>query len=116
MQISAEKLGGALAALRASQPEKRLVVEVGSEEEGVDMAQAGADVLQLERFTPAAVRALRFRLNAMQRYPKPASAGGVTLANALDYARAGADLLVTSAPYFATPADVEVRVGPVPTD
>ena len=39
-----------------------------------------------------------------------APAGGVTLANALDYARAGADLLVTSAPYFAPPADVKVTI------
>jgi len=37
-----------------------------------------------------------------------APAGGVTVHNALDYARAGADLLVSSAPYHAPPADVKV--------
>ena len=41
-----------------------------------------------------------------------APAGGVTAANAVDYARAGADFLVSSAPYFAPPADVKVVIGP----
>ena len=41
-------------------------------------------------------------------------AGLPTLAgNALAYARAGADLLVSSAPYFAPPAEVQVRIDPV---
>jgi molybdenum transport protein len=34
----------------------------------------------------------------------------VTAVNALAYARAGADLLVSSAPYFAPPADVKVLI------
>jgi molybdenum transport protein len=102
----------ALAALRRSQPEKRLVVEVGESDEALAMAQAGAEVLQLERFTPAALQALRERLAAAGLAPLLAPAGGVTLANALGYARAGADFLVTSAPYFAPPADVQVRIGP----
>ena len=53
---------------------------------------------------------LRERLRSEGLDPKLAPAGGVTLANALAYARAGADLLVSSAPYFAPPADVKVRI------
>jgi len=101
-----------LAALRAAQPEKRLVVEVGDEDSAVLLAQHGVDVLQLERFTPAALAALRRRLQALGLGAQLAPAGGVTAANAVDYARAGADLLVTSAPYFAPPTDVQVRIGP----
>ncbi|MDP5237969.1 hypothetical protein Q9Q94_00415 [Uliginosibacterium sp. 31-16] len=37
-----------------------------------------------------------------------APAGGVTLENAVAYASAGADFLVSSAPYFAPPRDVKV--------
>jgi molybdenum transport protein len=40
----------------------------------------------------------------------------VTAANAVDYARAGADFLVSSAPYFAPPTDVMVVVGPAPSE
>mgnify|MGYP003703640229 CR=1 FL=1 len=45
--------------------------------------------------------------------PRLAPAGGVNRGNALAYARAGADLLVSSAPYFAPPAEVQVRIDPV---
>ena len=104
----------ALAGLRRRQPEKRLVVEVGSAEEALAAAEAGADVLQLERFTPEALAALRATLGARGLQVKLAPAGGVNAANAVAYAHAGADLLVSSAPYWAPPADVKVafrRVG-----
>ena len=100
----------ALSALRRSQPEKRLVVEVGSEEDALAMAHAGADVLQLERFTPDRLAALRQSLRAQGLQAQLAPAGGVTVANAAGFARAGADFLVTSAPYFAPPADIRVSI------
>ncbi|MDL2337425.1 MAG: ModD protein [Pseudomonadota bacterium] len=105
-----------MTALRAAQPEKKLVVEVGSEDEAMGFARAGAEVLQLERFSPAALAALRRRLDAEGLRPLLAPAGGVTAANALDYATAGADFLVSSAPYFAPPADVKVFIGPPPSE
>lgn len=110
--VAREDLPAALARLRVVQPEKRLVVEVGDADEAVALARAGVDVLQLERFTPAALAALRERLAREGLHAALAPAGGVTVANALDYARAGADLLVTSAPYFAPPADVKVTIEP----
>jgi len=61
---------------------------------------------------PAAVAALRARLLEAGRRVLLAPAGGVTRPNALDFARAGADLLVSSAPYFAPPADVKVTITP----
>ena len=65
----------ALAALKRSQPEKRLVVEVGSMPEALAMARAGADVLQLERWTPDALRSLRTLLAAEGLAPRLAPAG-----------------------------------------
>lgn len=101
-----------LARLRSQQPEKRLVVEVGSPEDAWEAATAGAEVLQLERFSPAELAALRQRLHAAGLQPRLAPAGGVNLGNAAAYARAGADILVTSSPYFAPPAEVQVRLWP----
>jgi molybdenum transport protein len=98
--------------LRRNQPEKKLVVETGDADEAMSLARQGVEVLQLERFAPAALAQLRARLDAEGLQPLLAPAGGVTAANALDYARAGADLLVSSAPYFAPPADVKVAIGP----
>ncbi len=95
--------------LRKYQPEKRLVVEVGSLEEALAMATSGADVLQLERFTPEAVRQCKMTLHTSRLHPTLAVAGGVNAANAVAYADAGADILVSSAPYHAPSRDVEVR-------
>jgi molybdenum transport protein len=112
--IATDALPARFAALRAAQPEKRLVVEVGSIDEALAMARAGADVLQLERFSPDDLRALRTALRSQGLDVRLAPAGGVNASNAAAYAAAGADFLVTSSPYFATPADVAVRIQPAP--
>jgi molybdenum transport protein len=100
----------AVGRLRRSQPEKRLVVEVTSLQEAIAMAESGADVLQLERFTPDALRQCKLTLHQMRLHPMLAAAGGVNASNAVAYADAGADVLVSSAPYHAPPRDVEVRM------
>lgn len=99
-----------IAQLRRTQPEKKIIVEVGDPGEALRWALAGADVLQLEKFTPEAVAACR---EALQAFPAPsrpllAAAGGVRAGNAAAYVAAGAGLLVTSAPYTAPPQDVQV--------
>lgn len=90
-------------------PEKKLVAEVASIEEAVWLAEAGADVLQLERFTPETLAECKAALTARSLSVLVAPAGGVNVANAVAYARAGADFLVSSAPYFAPPRDVSVK-------
>lgn len=103
----------AFARIRRAWPEKKLVAEAGDLEEALWLAECGAEVLQLERFTPAALAACREALRARGLQVLLAPAGGVTLANAVAYAEAGADFLVSSAPYFAAPADVKVRFSPL---
>jgi molybdenum transport protein len=95
--------------LRKQQPEKRLVAEVTKLEEALALATSGADVLQLERFSPQAVRQCKVALHTSHLHPTLAVAGGVNAGNAVAYAEAGADVLVSSAPYSAPPRDVEVR-------
>jgi len=93
--------------LRRAQPEKKVVVEVTRLEDARRWAEAGADVLQLEKLSPEAVAACRAALGSGVR-PVLAVAGGLRAENAAAYAAAGADLLVTSAPYSAPPKDVQV--------
>lgn len=89
-------------------PEKKVVVEVCSPDDAQSAAEAGADVIQLEKFTADEVRATAGRL---ARYPLLiAAAGGINLGNAAAYAAAGAHILVTSAPYTAPPLDVKVTI------
>lgn len=101
--------------LRRSAPEKRLVIEVTTVEQAFAAAVAGFDVIQAEKFPPAEIAALTERIAisaALPRRPIIAAAGGVNAQNAAAYAAAGADVLVTSAPYLACPCDVQVRISP----
>jgi len=96
-----------IARLRRQCPEKRVVVEVHSADEA--LAWAEADVVQLEKFTPQAVAEVAARLAERGSAALIAAAGGINARNAEDYARAGARLLVTTAPHLAPPRDVQVR-------
>ncbi len=99
-----------VARLRRAQPERMVVVEVGTLSGAQRWAAAGVDALQLERFGPQEFadcrRALESRPDA--RRPLLLAAGGVGPDNAAAYAAAGADVLVTSFPYAAPPRDVRV--------
>jgi len=99
--------------LRHAQPEKKLAVEVADVTEALLWAQAGADVLQLEKFTPEEVAACRAALSdsGLRVHPLLAAAGGIRADNAAAYVAAGADFLVTSSPYWAPPRDVQVTFG-----
>ncbi len=98
-----------IARLRIGQPEKKIVVEVGSEDEALVWARAGAEVLQLEKFTPTTLMNCRALLEVEGLRPALVAAGGVRVDNVADYVAAGASLIATSAPYSAAPRDVRVQ-------
>lgn len=102
----------ALAALRRAMPEKKLVVEVASLAEARRLLAARPDILQCEKMSPAEVAAMGALVREQGGGVQVAVAGGVNARNAADYARAGAHILVTSAPYWAPPADVQVMITP----
>ena len=102
--------GETIATVKRAAPEKMIVVEVGSQEEALAWAAAGADIIQTEKFKPEAVASLCQALAGNKPRPRVAAAGGITADNAALYAAAGADILVTSAPYWGKPSDVSVRI------
>jgi molybdenum transport protein len=118
----------AMVELARRQPERLLTIEVDSVAEAAKLlgplAEAGAlpGVVQLDKGGPRGVADLRQLITDLSRSGGPgaagrtrtviAAAGGVTVDNATEYARAGADVLVTSAPYHAPPLDVTVRITP----
>lgn len=108
--LADEDQAAVLQRLRTACPERKIVVEVNSIEDALHLAQCGADVVQLEKFAPDQVATVVARLTEMTSPVKVAAAGGVKPSNAADYARAGAHILVSSAPYFAPPADVKVTI------
>ncbi|MDA8232974.1 MAG: ModD protein [Magnetospirillum sp.] len=108
--LGAVPLAEAIRRLKASCPEKKVVVEVTAEDDAGAAAEAGADVVQLEKFAPDRVAAVARRLAGGTALI--AAAGGINAANAAAYAAAGARILVTSAPYSAPPVDVKVTIVP----
>jgi molybdenum transport protein len=103
------------ARLRHEMPERSIGIEVANIAEALAAAEAGFHTIQLEKFAPADVARLVEQLGT----PKPghirpllAAAGGITPANAGDFVRAGAGLIVTSWPYAARPMDVAVTIVP----
>ncbi len=92
------------ARLRREAPEKKLAIEVTTL---ADALEAGFDIIQLEKMTPADVASVKQGASAGVLL---AVAGGVTPANAGEYVRARAALIVSSWPYTAKPADVAVTI------
>jgi len=96
--------------LRTTSPEKKLVIEVTAAAEAIAAASAGFDVIQAEKFAPDAIAEVVAAVRNLTPRPLVAAAGGINPDNAAAYARAGADVLVTSWPYTATPMDVAVKL------
>lgn len=111
-------LASAVERLRSAAPEKKLIMEATSLEDALAAAAAGFDVIQAEKFGPERAAKLVTELGPRRaigdgsRRPQIAAAGGINAENAAAYARAGADILVTSSPYLARPRDVQVRIIP----
>jgi molybdenum transport protein len=98
------------ARLRRAAPEKMLAIEVKTCADGLAAARAGFDVIPAEKFTTGEIARLAEALRALPKKPCLAAAGGIDAANAAAYAQAGAEVLVTSAPYLAPPRDVQVTL------
>lgn len=92
--------------LRAAQPERKIAVEAESVDAALQFAHAGVDEVLLSGMPPEDVAVVVQALVGMARRPLLAAVGQVDEGNAIAYATAGADLLVTAAPYSAPPLEV----------
>jgi molybdenum transport protein len=101
------------ACLHAAAPKRRLLAEATSVEEAVVLAEAGADIVQVERLPLDAVARIAASLAVLRPRPLLAVGGTFTPADAALHAAAGADLLVTATPYDAAPRDVQVTIEPL---
>lgn len=108
----ATPLAAHLARLAQAAPERRVAVEVNTLDEALAAARAGAEIVQVDKAVPDQIAQIAAALRGLERVPKLAAAGGINPGNAAAYAGAGADILVTSAPYYAAPRDVKVRLFP----
>ena len=89
---------------------RRLVVEAFSVDEAVLLAHAGVDTVQCDRLSPEQFAEVSRALADHGSRPVLAASGDIHEGNAAAYAQAGADVLVTSAPFAAAPLDVKVTM------
>ena len=105
-----ETLCSQLPAIKAGCPEKKVSVEVESLAHAVMAAEAGADIIQLDKLSPGSVEEISKQIKQVNSNVIIAAAGGIDENNAETYAAAGADVLVSSWMYFGKPADYKVTI------
>lgn len=98
--------------LRRAAPEKKAVIEATTPEEAAEAVAAGFDAIQLDKMKPDAVAQVVRQARAARPAPLVLAAGGINPGNAGAYAAAGVDVVVTSWPYTAQPADIAAVLGP----
>ena len=92
---------------------KPITVEVDNYDDALKIARAGIDVIQLDKFSPVDIKKLRKEISKGNAVIKLAAAGDIVLKNVQEYARSGADILVTSWPYYGEPADMSITIQPI---
>ncbi len=100
----------ALAGIKQAEPEKKVAIESDSVEEALHFVALGADILQCERFTIEQMKEFSEKAKAVNPNLIINCAGGVNASNAFEYAKAGADVLVTSWVYFGKPFDIKMKI------
>ena len=103
---------GAIARLRRHAPEKKIVVEADTPDEALAALRAAPDVLQLDKFTPEQATEIVRQAPSLAPHCTLALTGGITLASLASYLDCGIRLFITSAPYYAPPADIKVSLSP----
>lgn len=102
-----------IATIRRAAPEKLLVVEADTPEEAALAMLAEPDIVQLDKFTPDQVVDCLTQARNQRLRCRFSVCGGIGAHNAAQYAATGVSLLVSSAPYHALPADVQVMMSPI---
>jgi molybdenum transport protein len=111
--IDDEQFAEAFEKLKMNNTEKRVVVEVENLDLALKFAHLGADILQLEKFSPELLQECVKTLKEQFADIRLIATGGINIANIKEYAKSGVDMIVTSSPYSAPPADIKVKIGPL---
>ncbi|NBM57674.1 MULTISPECIES: ModD protein [Proteus] len=98
--------------LRQAAPEKCIVVEADDIEQAREALKTQPDILQLDKFSIDDIAQLQQEVPHIAPHCHLSLAGGINLNTIEKYAQTGVNLLVTSAPYYAPPTDIKVRLYP----
>ena len=99
--------------LKKQKLEKKIIVEVNSLDQAIQVCQAGADGVQFDKMPYPDLALAVARLRAVKPELLILGAGGINAENAADYAATGIDAIVTTAVYYGKPANIGVTMTPV---
>jgi molybdenum transport protein len=108
-----EQLPDVISSVKQKQKERKIVVEAHTIDEAIGIVKAGADAVQLDKNTPENFALCAEKCRDINRNICMIAAGSVNGNNAVAYAKAGADVLVTSWMYYAPPADIKAEILPL---
>ncbi len=103
-------LADAIKIAQMQNPEKKIAIEAENTQEAIEFAKMGADIIQLEKFPLDELTECVKKLRDNHKNIKIIATGGINISNISDFASSGADIIVTTAPYFAPPADIKVKI------
>ena len=105
-----ENITKVITTIKAKQKERKIVVEAHSITEAKLIATSGADVIQLDKLPAKDFAVCKKECEKIKPSICIIIAGGVNILNAEEYAKAGAEVLVTSWMYFGPPADIKAVI------
>ncbi len=108
-----EHLPDVLCSVKEKMKERKIVVEAHSMDEALIAAKSGADAVQMDKSAQDIFTECAGKCRAINPNICMIAAGAINDTNAGIYAKAGADVLVTSWMYFAPPADIKAEILPL---
>jgi len=105
-----EELSRVIPSIKKRQKERKIVIEAYSLEEALLVARSGADVVQLDKVPLDSFAEYVSQCRAINPDIYILAAGAINGSNVAAYAKAGADVMVTSWMYFAPPADIKAEI------
>lgn len=91
----------------------KLTIEVEDLDGALRAARSGFDIIQIDKMPCADLTNLVREIRDINPAVLVAAAGGITEANAAEYAATGAHILVLSSVFFGRPSDIGARILPL---
>jgi molybdenum transport protein len=99
--------------LRSKACETKIIVEAETGEEALLVALSGADIVQLDKISPAELTEIVVAIREANPKILISAAGGINESNVAKYAATGIDIIVLSSVYFGKPSDIGVIIQPL---
>ncbi|MGN7403389.1 ModD protein [Cytobacillus praedii] len=104
-----ERLEKVVQTMRTKDCERKIIVEVDSKDEAMQIQSYSIDGIQYDKFSSEKLKETISQIKEMNPHLIHLATGGVNEQNAADYAETGIDGIVTTSVYFGKTTDIGVR-------